>query len=800
MPPQASPGMSAEERIHAMRKIKGSSGFARLYGAKDAEQFARQAQYMDDFTDDYPKDIAFSDSMPTYADMSLAQLRCFFTWRTRTQAGDWRSIGYSYVLLRVFELLNLHGDPHQTAEQLAELWLNMQAFHPKLNLRMPQWFKDYYICHDFSQPFDALAASLGLSEFFPERVQTNGLLSLSSYACRESRFFREQPQLLPVLECALTAAVEQLSPLFTLHGVNREEAFFMKPARFSYHELYRDALALPPPMRGTHEIHISHSEIYRIQNGNWSCAMESAFRPPSHALGYVVKRLETALRQMAGFHTPWSDPEADALSERWQLGNPAAFPLLEDPRLPQIINEIAQAAYHTGGTASPTAAALQHELEQEPLRSILSLRKIKGGPSTRFAKQGAHLAALSDDYPEQAHYDSNPPAYDNMSPAQLRTYLTWRAKLRAGKAERTDAAYALLHARELEQSIGTDDPLEGLCRFLRDYAPLDKAVARRLQQQITEYAAKHPALDLAEALAKHGVQAWFPTLFLFAPCDQLPVFDQLSSYHITRSKFYQPAQQSLFSACFAQVLPAVQQTFQQANLDFRKAMQGADAPAWAAFLLKRMEQRMRQLVDYPYAITANPAQMLRNALQGRKRVRAFLASGALSAAIDAAVDTFAQTHDLSPLAAKKKPQPKSSAPVLPAPPPALPPVTVDFSLLPQIRAQAQQVTQRLIVEDPPLDEAPAAAPIAPLAAPAKPRPEAPPLMASSLYEALSPQQIAVVEYLCDHRGAPPPMDEIEIAAINELALEFLGDTLIEASEDGPHIIEDYRDTWNAGAA
>ncbi|MCL2300610.1 MAG: TerB N-terminal domain-containing protein, partial [Firmicutes bacterium] len=96
LPPDSS-GLSPEQRIHAMRKIRGSGGFARLYGAKDVEQFARQAAYMRDFTDDYPKEIPFADGMPTYADMSLAQLRCYFSWRTQALAGAWGNTPLSYV-------------------------------------------------------------------------------------------------------------------------------------------------------------------------------------------------------------------------------------------------------------------------------------------------------------------------------------------------------------------------------------------------------------------------------------------------------------------------------------------------------------------------------------------------------------------------------------------------------------------------------------------------------------------------------------------------------------------------------
>ena len=128
-------------RIAAMRGIKSSlGGWARLYGTKDLEQFRQQAEFMRDFEDNYKKrNMPFTEVMPTYADMSTAQLRRYFTWRSETRRGNWKDIPYAYVLVHLFELMNLPD----CAEQLAKCWLQMRKFHLKLDQKMPTWFKDY---------------------------------------------------------------------------------------------------------------------------------------------------------------------------------------------------------------------------------------------------------------------------------------------------------------------------------------------------------------------------------------------------------------------------------------------------------------------------------------------------------------------------------------------------------------------------------------------------------------------------------------------------------------------------------
>jgi len=67
---------------------------------------------------------------------------------------------------------------------------------------------------------------------------------------------------------------------------------------------------------------------------------------------------------------------------------------------------------------------------------------------------------------------------------------------------------------------------------------------------------------------------------------------------------------------------------------------------------------------------------------------------------------------------------------------------------------------------------------------------------TGLYDALSPAQIAIIEYLSTGEGPPPAMDEIAIESINEVALERFGDTLIEMDRDGrPRVIDEYAANW-----
>lgn len=68
--------------------------------------FCRQARYMEDYEDDVPWSGAFWKSTPAYHDLEPAQLRGYFTWRTRLRRGCWTDIPSPVACIYIAELLN----------------------------------------------------------------------------------------------------------------------------------------------------------------------------------------------------------------------------------------------------------------------------------------------------------------------------------------------------------------------------------------------------------------------------------------------------------------------------------------------------------------------------------------------------------------------------------------------------------------------------------------------------------------------------------------------------------------------
>jgi len=180
----------------------------------------------------------------------------------------------------------------------------------------------------------------------------------------------------------------------------------------------------------------------------------------------------------------------------------------------------------------------------------------------------------------------------------------------------------------------------------------------------------------------------------------------------------------------------------------------------ATFLVKRMEQRLRELAGFPYAITAEPTR--------------YGCTEELAQVVDQAVEKSGIRVPVTIQRPEAKTKITEDALPPPTPPP---PVTVDFTQLEHIRTQANELTELLIVEEEPLRLAPEAAIN---------------LSGLTLREALSQEQISLIDNLIAGGGTA---DELATEAINELALDIIGDNLIESGK----VVEEYIAAWKDGS-
>ena len=91
------------EKILQMRKMNSYLGDLRSVRNKT---FYKQAVFMKDYEDAYPFQGDFFHYFPTYRDLNTAQLRGYFSWRTKLRGGSLEQIPVSAAYIYIYELLN----------------------------------------------------------------------------------------------------------------------------------------------------------------------------------------------------------------------------------------------------------------------------------------------------------------------------------------------------------------------------------------------------------------------------------------------------------------------------------------------------------------------------------------------------------------------------------------------------------------------------------------------------------------------------------------------------------------------
>ncbi|MBQ7863672.1 MAG: TerB N-terminal domain-containing protein [Lachnospiraceae bacterium] len=182
--------------------------------------------------------------------------------------------------------------------------------------------------------------------------------------------------------------------------------------------------------------------------------------------------------------------------------------------------------------------------------------RVRWETARMFYKQGIFMQDFTDDYEDVAEYSSYFPNYQMMGYEQLRTYFTWRTKLRQGVVEKTSLSYAYLYLYELITNIGVADPMKGLEQlmwFWQEYRELDAALDNHVPAWIKDY---HIYYDLPHTFAEFvegvGLQQYYPELA--GQENRFDLFCSVSSYDIRKSSFVSEENLPWFQESVGQIL------------------------------------------------------------------------------------------------------------------------------------------------------------------------------------------------------------------------------------------------------
>jgi len=174
--------------------------------------------------------VPFFSYSPQYTQMNRAQLEWYLWWRELARGGDYTDTDYSYVLLYVYEIINLSGvmDAAESQRRLCEIWLRYRSIYRQLDSYLPNWICDYSLIHRLPPPDESLGIVLSdvmphatLKEFFVQSGGKNGYLTAllafcSNYDYRKSKFYTKENAAL--FDRVIPDAVERVTHRLTCDG------------------------------------------------------------------------------------------------------------------------------------------------------------------------------------------------------------------------------------------------------------------------------------------------------------------------------------------------------------------------------------------------------------------------------------------------------------------------------------------------------------------------------------------------------------------------------------------------------
>ncbi len=183
--------------IHKVRLYSWSSPLAYY------DRFRKSAIYYYNKSTNVNANEPYFSYMPQYSQLNDAQLATYLRFRGEVRRGIYPMVDYSYILLLIYEIINLSDKipPEKSLAMLCNLWLNYRSEYQRLDAQLSEWIFDLCLIKRLPPPASildvvgkALPSTAGLREFYADSVgNADAFVSLllchcSNYDYRKSKF------------------------------------------------------------------------------------------------------------------------------------------------------------------------------------------------------------------------------------------------------------------------------------------------------------------------------------------------------------------------------------------------------------------------------------------------------------------------------------------------------------------------------------------------------------------------------------------------------------------------------------
>ncbi len=278
-----------------------------------AQLFVAEAKLMENYEDNKPYAKEVRQFYPTYGDLTDAELRGYFTWRTQARKYIWKTMPFTFVCLYAYELINQIGckDPLDGYEKLANLCLNYMNVCPPNGYYyyVARWLTDYVIYYDLP-PFllrdeedfrDGAIFILSNLDQFDDMEVGMALIIASDFRIERNRFYKQYP------DDMLTVLGNVVRRLSAYYKAGRTKtwledyfgSFFNNPFYPFYTATFYEK---SKPQDRIYEV--NPARVYRVKDGHWSLRCFNFYRLKKHKPGDLIRTVDSLMRKVYGSKYP----------------------------------------------------------------------------------------------------------------------------------------------------------------------------------------------------------------------------------------------------------------------------------------------------------------------------------------------------------------------------------------------------------------------------------------------------------------------------------------------------------------
>lgn len=273
--------------------------------------FFEQGKFMEDFEDDFQYDGKFERYFPTYEMMNDAQLRGYFSWRTKVRKGIIEPTSLSFAFVYIYELINRIGvkDAEDGFYKLKAFSDEYGQIDQQINRYMNVWLRDYIVYYDLNRSFtDFLpsndiesAAGLLFDAVYGEVSQDalfKAIMLCSSYNIGKSRFYKEYPDDFADVACGVFLRLSEY------HEKYRKTSFceklFGRHVEYWY-DMFGTAVFFQQEKQRSREYIVNDICKYSCKKGQWTVERLAFGCEKSRRLGSIMKMTDCLMRTKYGF-------------------------------------------------------------------------------------------------------------------------------------------------------------------------------------------------------------------------------------------------------------------------------------------------------------------------------------------------------------------------------------------------------------------------------------------------------------------------------------------------------------------